>query len=72
MKVSLYADLFKHTEYGLNNPADNHKSKLYETYQYVTAKHNYQESAQKEKHVLLLFIGFAYSLCSVSAYSVML
>ena len=37
MKVSLYADLFKHTEYGLDNPAKNHKGELYETYQYVTA-----------------------------------
>ena len=36
-KVSLYADLFKHTEYGLDNPAKNHKGELYDTYQYVTA-----------------------------------
>ena len=47
MKVSLYADLFKDTEYGLDNPAKNHKGELYETYQYVAAKHYYQESAQK-------------------------
>lgn len=38
---------FKNTEYGLDNPPDNHKGELYETYQYVTAKHHYQESAQK-------------------------
>ena len=29
--------LFKDTEYGLDNPAKNHKGELYETYQYVTA-----------------------------------
>ncbi len=29
--------LFKYAEYGLDNPAMNHKSELYETYQYVTA-----------------------------------
>ena len=39
--------LLKDTEYGLDNPANNHKAELYDTYQYVTAKHNYQESAQK-------------------------
>lgn len=55
MKVSLYADLFKHTEYGLDNPAKNHKGELYETYQYVAAKHNYQDSAYKEKHVSRFF-----------------
>ncbi len=38
---------FKNTEYSLDNPADNHKHDLYETYQYVAAKNNYQESAQK-------------------------
>ena len=37
--------LFKDTEYGLDNPPDNHKYELYETYQYVAAKHNYQDSA---------------------------
>ena len=37
--------LFKDTEYGLDNPANNHKRELYETYQYVAAKHNYQNSA---------------------------
>ncbi len=62
--------LFKYAEYGLDNPPNNHECELYETYQYVTAKHYYQESAQKYKHVLLLFIGFAYFLCSVSAFSV--
>lgn len=55
MKVSLYADLFKHTEYGLDNPANNHKDELYDTYQYVAAKHNYQDSAYKEKHVSRFF-----------------
>lgn len=39
--------LFKDAEYGLDNPPDNHECELYETYQYVTAKHHYQESAQK-------------------------
>lgn len=39
--------LFKYAEYGLDNPPDNHKGELDETYQYVTAKHHYQESAQK-------------------------
>ena len=29
--------LLKKTEYGLDNPAKNHKGELYETYQYVTA-----------------------------------
>ena len=62
MKVSLYADLFKHTEYDLDNPANNHKNELYETYQYVAAKHNYQDSAYKEKHVSRFFKSFAYSL----------
>ena len=38
---------FKYTENGLDNPPDNHKGELYETYQYVTAKHHYQESAHK-------------------------
>ena len=39
--------LFKDTEYSLDNPTDNHECELYDTYQYVTAKHYYQESAQK-------------------------
>ena len=34
---SLPSISFKDTEYGLDNPADNHKHELYETYQYVTA-----------------------------------
>ena len=37
--------LFKDTEYSLDNPTDNHKRKLYETYQYVATKHNNQDSA---------------------------
>ena len=37
--------LFKDTEYGLDNPANNHKRKLYETYQYIATKHNNQDSA---------------------------
>ena len=49
MKLASIAEvhpiLFKDTEYGLNNPANNHKRELYETYQYVTAKHYYQDSA---------------------------
>lgn len=44
---SLTSISFKDAEYGLDNPPDNHKGELYETYQYVTAKHHYQESAQK-------------------------
>ena len=36
--------LFKDTEYGLDNPANNHKDELYDTYQYVAAKHNYQDT----------------------------
>ncbi len=43
--------LFKYTEYGFKNPPHNHECELHETYQDVTAKHNYQESEQKEKHV---------------------
>lgn len=39
---------FKNTEYGLDNPTNNHKSELYETYQYVTAKNNYQNTKKKE------------------------
>ena len=49
MKLASIAEvqpiLFKDTEYGLDNPANNHKDELYETYQYVAAKHNYQYSA---------------------------
>ena len=49
MKLASIAEvqpiLFKDTEYSLDNPTDNHKRKLYETYQYVAAKHNYQDSA---------------------------
>ena len=49
MKLASIAEvqpiLFKVTEYGLDNPANNHKRELYETYQYVAAKHNYQDSA---------------------------
>ena len=40
-----YKESFKDTEYGLDNPANNHKRELYETYQYVATKHNYQDSA---------------------------
>lgn len=36
--------LFKDTEYGLDNPTDNHECELYDTYQYVAAKHNYQDT----------------------------
>ena len=39
--------LFKDTEYSFKNPPHNHECELYDTYQYVTAKHYYQESAQK-------------------------
>lgn len=60
---------FKDAEYSLDNPADNHKHELYETYQYVAAKNNYQDSAQKEKHVSYHLKSFAYSLYSVSAVS---
>ena len=64
--------LFKDTEYGLDNPANNYKRELYETYQYVATKHNYQDSAQKEKHVSRLLKSSAYSLYSVSAVSVVI
>ena len=51
MKLASIAEvqpiLFKDTEYSLDNPTDNHKRELYDTYQYVTAKHYYLESAQK-------------------------
>ena len=49
MKLASIAEpqpiLFKKTEYSLDNPTDNHKRELYDTYQYVAAKHNYQNSA---------------------------
>ena len=49
MKLASIAEvqpiLFKDTEYSLDNPANNHKRELYETYQYVATKHNYQDSA---------------------------
>ncbi len=49
MKIASIAEvqpiLFKDTEYSLDNPTDNHKRKLYETYQYVATKHNNQDSA---------------------------
>ena len=48
MKLASIAEvqpiLFKDTEYSLDNPTDNHKRELYDTYQYVTAKHNYQDT----------------------------
>ena len=43
--IEVFSELFKDTEYGLDNPANNHKRELYETYQYVATKHNYQDSA---------------------------
>ena len=49
MKLASIAEvqpiLFKDTEYGLDNPANNHKDELYETYQYIATKHNNQDSA---------------------------
>ncbi len=58
MKLASIAEvqpiLFKDTEYGLDNPTDNHECELYDTYQYVATKHNYQDSAYKEKHVSCL------------------
>lgn len=47
--------LFKEAEYELEYPADNHKNKPYETNQYESSKYDYQNSAYKEKHVLLLY-----------------
>ena len=49
MKLASIAEvqpiLFKDTENGLDNPANKYKRELYETYQYVATKHNYQDSA---------------------------
>lgn len=49
MKLASIAEvqpiLFKDTEYGLDNPTDNHECELYDTYQYVATKHNYHDSA---------------------------
>ena len=76
MKLASIAEvqpiLFKDTEYGLDNPTDNHECELYDTYQYVATKHNNQDSAYKEKHVSRLLKSFAYSLCSVSTFSVII
>ncbi len=51
------------------HPPHNHECELHETYQDVTAKHNYQESEQKEKHASHHLISFVYSFYSVSAVS---